>query len=298
MLLALTKRLARRLIHGRGEPQGPPLVQTLAIGAHNIREALALPPQAYEYLRIDVSSNCNLFCTYCEIGRSKAMLDLAQMREFLSHNVASVQHVYFGCGMEPTINRELGAYMLSARELVDPPGQLGIQSNGTLLHRHDFARFRAAGLNTFSLSIDSLRPATMDKLRDGTDVEQVLANLDALERAIPGLAILFSVVVSKDNYAEVPELVDFAIQRGVKEVWLRELTYQLPEVPPERAALLLEEGAFERLKATLQDRTARIRLFFLDSRQLNDTAQSYLDSIEGVSPAAARSRADARLQRS
>jgi len=286
MLLDLAKRLAGRQTARPHPPKAPPFVQTLALGAHNIREALALPRSTFDYLRIDVSSNCNLFCTYCEIGRSKTMLDLGQMREFLSRNVASVNHVVFGCGMEPTINRELGEYMLSARELVDPPGHLGIQSNGTLLHRHDFARFRAARLNMFSLSIDSLRPATMERLRDGTNLAQVLENLDALQAAIPDLEIQFSVVVSKDNYGEVPELVDFAIQRGVKEVWLRELTYQLPQVPPERTVLLLEEGAFERLQSTLQERAARIPIFFLDSRDLEDTRLSYLDSVEGQRPAA------------
>jgi MoaA/NifB/PqqE/SkfB family radical SAM enzyme len=295
MLFDLPKRLARRWFAREAVPERPPFVQTLAIGPHNMREALELPPREYEYLRIDVSTNCNLFCTYCEIGRGKAMLDPGQMREFLGRKVARVQNVYFGCGMEPTINRELGAYVLSARELVDPPGQLGIQTNGTLLHRHDFGRFRDADLNTLSLSIDSLRPDTMQHLR-GTDVQKVLDNLGALQAAIPQLAIQFSVVVSKANYAELPELIDFAIERGVQEVWLRELTYQLPQVPPERAELLLEEGAFERLKPVLQDRAARIPLFFLDSRQLNETASSYLDSMEQERPTADQGRADSRLQ--
>ena len=66
-------------------------------------------------------------------------------------------------------------------------------------------------------------------------------------------------------------------------------------MPPERAELLLADGAFERLKPELQERSARIPLYFLDAPQLHRTAVAYLDSLEHERPAALQ-RADCRLQ--
>ena len=287
MLYDLTKRLARRVI-GRNEvADKTPSVHTLVVGPYNIAEALVLPRRHYEFLRIDVSANCNLFCTYCEIGRSKGMLDPNQLREFLVKNVASVKNVMFGCAMEPTINKDLASYIQIARELVDPQGYLGIQSNGTLLHRHDYSRFLGAGLNTFSLSLDSMRPESMLKLRDGTDLKKVLENLDALRAAIPGLSVLLSVVITTGNIDQVHEVVEYAIQSGVKEVWLRQLTFQYEAVTPERAALVISDADFERLKVRLEPYRSKIPMWFLDSKQLMDTDQSYAEAIATPEPATA-----------
>jgi molybdenum cofactor biosynthesis enzyme MoaA len=256
-------------------------VQTLVVAPHNIREALTHPPRAFDFLRIDVSQNCNLFCTYCEIGRNKDMMDAALLREFLSTKVASVENIYFGCAMEPTINRNLAAHILSARELADPPGRLGIQTNGTLLHRHDLGQFHAAGLNTISLSIDSIRPDTMTELRDGTDVAQVLRNVETLRREIPSLRIEFSVVVSKRNYDEIVELIEFASGFGAQEVWLREITFQYAEVTPERQALRLEPGEFEVLKDRVRQLGSRIPVFFLDDSTIVEIDKATRSAVTG-----------------
>jgi molybdenum cofactor biosynthesis enzyme MoaA len=267
---------------GHKPEQETPHVQTLVVGPYNIQEALSHPPRSFDFLRIDVSHNCNLFCTYCEIGRSKNMMDPALLREFLSTKVTRVEHIYFGCAMEPTINRKLAEHIRSARELVDPPGRMGMQTNGTLLHRHDLGQLREAGLNALSLSIDSIRPDTMKELRDGTDVAQVLENVEALRREIPSLRLEFSVVVSRRNYDEIEELIEFASGFGAVEVWLREITFQYEELTPERRALQLEPGKFEALKERVRPLQERIPLFFLTDSTIVEIDQATRSAIAGV----------------
>ena len=240
-------------------------VHTLVVLPYTIDEALELPPREYVFLRIDVSINCNLHCVYCEIGRGKELLSLDKTSQFFQQQVKSVDHIVYGCAMEPTINRDLGQFLLAARQLANPSGDLAIQTNGILLDRHDPAIMREAGLNLISLSIDSIRPETIQVLRDGTDINRVLANIDRLRNAIPGLQIMYSTVVTSRNLSEIEELVEFAQENGVRDVWLREVTYQQENVPPERAELVLAPGQFDELERSIRARGLKIPVNFLYS---------------------------------
>jgi MoaA/NifB/PqqE/SkfB family radical SAM enzyme len=121
----------------------------------------------------------------------------------------------------------------------------------------------------------------MTELRDGTDVAQVLRNVETLRREIPSLRIEFSVVVSKRNYDEIVELIEFASGFGAQEVWLREITFQYAEVTPERQALRLEPGEFEVLKDRVRQLGSRIPVFFLDDSTIVEIDKATRSAVTG-----------------
>ena len=146
---------------------------------------------------------------------------------------------------------------------MNPPGDLAIQSNGLLLDRLDPGLLREARLNLIALSIDSVDPAVMARLRDGTDLAKVLRNVRRLRQEIPGLALLFSSVVTSTSLDGVDRLLAFAVDEGVREVWLRQVTFQYEEPTPERRALALDDSQVRGLEERLAPWREQLPVHFL-----------------------------------
>lgn len=202
------------------------------------------------------------------------MLALDKYNRFLQECVLAVKNVWLGCAMEPTINRKLTQFTLMARKIANPPGDLAIQTNGILLDRHDYKDLRRAGLTLLSLSIDSYRAKTMTELRDGIDVHRVIENVKALRETIPSLNVMFSTVVTSRNIKELKELIDFAIEFGVREIWLREVTFQYRKLTPPQEMLRLPPGKFDSLRKTLKKRMRKIPIYFLPADIIVITAKN------------------------
>lgn len=266
----------------------------LIIGPNHMKDAVHFPPRHYETLRIDVSTNCNIRCGYCQVGRGKNRIDHELAEAFFRNNVLSMQDCVVGCAMEPTIHTGLTAFMEMVHTVRPPAREFVLQTNGTLLHRHDHARMRDAGLNVLFLSIDSVNAETMRVLRDGTDVSKVLGNVDNVREAIPGIDLRFSTVVSRGNLADVEELVAFAAQTGVSQVWLREVVYDLGAPPSPDMTLGLDPGEFIELERQVRSRFAGARpeLFFLSNTLIRDDVQSYGGSLSALRNADAASAPD------
>jgi cyclic pyranopterin phosphate synthase len=168
-----------------------------------------------DYLRISVTDRCNLRCVYCmpkegvrflpasRILRYEELLRLTDL--FLTLGVRKVRIT----GGEPLIRKNIRFLFreLGNREQL---GELVLTTNGTLLSEHA-SDIRAAGVRRVNVSLDTLNPATFEKITGSHLHEKVVAGIkDAIAL---GLRIKVNVVVMKGvNDREVQDFVQYGIE--------------------------------------------------------------------------------------
>jgi MoaA/NifB/PqqE/SkfB family radical SAM enzyme len=211
---------------------------------------------SYGFLRFDPNNTCNLHCVYCHNHRSEALIDLDRFVWFLNNKVVSVSTFQIGCVMEPTLDRRLCDFMLAiAASPARPTKDLMLQTNGTLLNKHDYDKMRAAGLTLLSVSMDAADPETQRSLRGGMSLERVFRNISGFKSACPDVSIEFICTVTTANVDKVDSLVELGLGIGVMRYVFREV-YYYPDndvVDHERMpALLLSDGQFSAMRERLE----------------------------------------------
>jgi MoaA/NifB/PqqE/SkfB family radical SAM enzyme len=256
------------------------------LNVYNIKEMLARTPQEFDFVRFDPNNDCNLHCVYCHNHRSKDIVDTAEFREFLEHNIIGVENFQLGCIMEPTLDPRLCDLMLMiAHSRGKPRKMFFLQTNGILLHRHDLGEMRDAGLTHLYLSIDSADPATLRLLRGGTSISKVHSNVVAFQKTCPSARIIFITTVTSLNIHEMDALVAFGLDLGVEKFILREVFYN-PENDvvdhSKMPGILLKANDFSQMKHGLIARFGkRANFVFADAPAL-DNALDKMKADSGV----------------
>ncbi len=168
------------------------------------------------YLRLSLTTRCNLRCSYCspaERERPGDLLDRAEIRRLVEAFARlGVRRVRL-TGGEPTLRRDLLAIAADVRAI---PGieEVALTTNGHLLA--DLARpLRVAGVGRLNVSLDTLHPdrlrrlagpaATLDRVVRGLE-EAAAAGFDSLKTN--------AVVVRGLNEDELGDLARFAWAHG------------------------------------------------------------------------------------
>lgn len=175
-------------------------------------------------LFVETTTRCNLKCKACvkqSEGNDIVDGDMS-METFMAlapsfHCLESL--VLNGIG-EPLLHPHLEEFIRIARAAMPAAGWIGFQSNGSLLTEERAASLMAAGLDRICLSVDSVSSETFRMLREGGDVLDVDHALRYLNTAkkLAGKAdfeIGVEVVLMRDNFHELPEVVRWADSRGV-----------------------------------------------------------------------------------
>ena len=151
------------------------------------------------YLRLSITDRCNLRCCYCmpasgvaccghgEILRYEELLRIAKAAAELGVEKVRVT------GGEPLVRKGVVDFLA---QLAKVPGltEIALTTNGLLLAPLA-DQIRAAGVERLNVSLDSLDPDTFARITRGGDLHQVLAGLDAAERA--GLLLKLNMVVMR-----------------------------------------------------------------------------------------------------
>ena len=125
------------------DQQFDPSLRDFSLNIGNLHQALAEPPAAFEAIRFDPTLLCNLHCVYCHNAQTEERLEEEDFRRFINNNVISTNRFQMGCAMEPTMDPRLTDLMLMvAASPAKPRLAFTLQTNGTLLHRHDYAKIR------------------------------------------------------------------------------------------------------------------------------------------------------------
>lgn len=171
-------------------------------------------------LRVSLTDRCNLRCTYCmpadgiDPTPNALLLTGAEVTRLVRIAVErlDVTAVRF-TGGEPLLRHDLVDIVADAAALRPLP-DLALTTNAVGLAERA-ADLAAAGLHRVNVSLDSVDPDTYADLTRRPLLHRALAGIDAALAA--GLAVkLNAVLVPGVNEAEAPDLLAWALARGVE----------------------------------------------------------------------------------
>ncbi len=208
-------------------------------------EAYRLPPEAGkgplspinpQVVFIEVTNRCNLLCQTCprtyferEPLKSLTYQEFVQIAEQFPDMRRASLH---GIG-EPLLNKELPQIIkyLKSRQV-----EVIINSNGTLLTPKWQQDLVESGLDQYRCSIDGAEAQTYARIRGANLLPKLMEGLAGLVKTKARLRaqtprISIWCVGTKENLAELPDLVRLAARLGVPELYLQRLVYfaQEPE---------------------------------------------------------------------
>jgi cyclic pyranopterin phosphate synthase len=171
------------------------------------------------YLRVSVTDRCDFRCTYCMAEHmtflpKRDLLTLEELDRLCSAFVAKGVRKLRITGGEPLVRKNiLWLFHALSRHLASGAlDELTLTTNGSQLPKFA-AELKAAGVRRINVSLDTLRPDRFKAITRWGDFAQVMAGIDAAEKA--GLRVKLNAVALKGvNEDEMDDLVRFAHGRG------------------------------------------------------------------------------------
>ncbi|HLT76248.1 MAG TPA: radical SAM protein [Ferrovibrio sp.] len=182
-------------------------------------------PAKLQKLTIEITTLCNLKCAGCPrtMGINHGTwvdqhMDLGLFRRILDGWPVTGFVTLHGIG-EPTLHPQFVELVAMARQS-GKFQRMKVTSNGITRSPDYYAEAVRAGLDEFWISVDSFDPAIAERMRSGTKVEKLKANIAAcLERKLP---LHISMVVSAVNYRDIPETLRQLRELGAPPVHMQE----------------------------------------------------------------------------
>ncbi len=196
------------------------------ISYKNINKFKYPAPIDFGLILFDSNLACNLHCVYCHNNRSTDVVSEEDFKNFIDIQVKSIKDFQIGCAMEPTMDKRMNNFIkMVGQTHAKPTGMFRIQTNGILLHKHDYEVWENCGVNMLSVSVDTLDPDIHKVLRGGSDIKKIIKNIEDVRKKCPKLKMWFITTVSSDNINLLPELIKYGIDIGVKGIELRKMYY-------------------------------------------------------------------------
>jgi cyclic pyranopterin phosphate synthase len=170
-----------------------------------------------EYLRLSVTDRCDLRCAYCIPEGFKGFEEPEHWLNF--DEVERLLGLFASLGMkrvrltggEPLLRRNVVGLV---KRIAGLPGieDISLSTNATQLAgmAQDLKR---AGVSRLNVSLDSLRPETVEKINGRPALDKILAGLEGA-RAAGFAPIKVNMVVMRENADEVDDVVAYCMQRG------------------------------------------------------------------------------------
>jgi len=189
---------------------------------------LPLPHELY----IESTTRCNEFCDQCprtHLGR-EADRDITpdEVRQIIEQVPELERVVLHGLG-EPLLNARLPEIitLLRARNI-----WVLFNSNGLLLNERRGRALIEAGLSELRISLDGATPGTYARIRGVHEraLPLIVRNFTAFERLkremgveYPSTSLWFTAM--RENFHELPQVVEIAAQTGIREVYVQRFIY-------------------------------------------------------------------------
>jgi molybdenum cofactor biosynthesis enzyme MoaA len=197
-----------------------------------------LSPLTYEFVAADITSNCNLRCTFCINDfsriRGNTFMEEATFEKLLTLiPLVNGCNFFVSCLFEPTIHPSF----ISSLEKIPPKyrNKVYFTTNlSTKLSRQDFQRLSRVNIHHINISIDSLHRDTFEKLRQKANFELFIDNLRCLKEVFSGAArpprLRYTTVALKPNLDEIPNLVETCAQKYMAYTHEIRHVYQVPHL--------------------------------------------------------------------
>jgi cyclic pyranopterin phosphate synthase len=179
-----------------------------------------------DYVRISITDRCDFRCVYC---MSEDMSFLPRSQVLTLEEIAELGRAFVELGVrkiritggEPLVRRN-ALWLFRQLGQLDGLKELVLTTNGSQLTRQATA-LREAGVKRINISLDSLRPKRFERITRTGRLDQVLAGIDAAVEAGFERIKLNSVILKGRNEDEVPDLVRFAVDRGIDISFIEEM---------------------------------------------------------------------------
>jgi len=182
----------------------------------------------------NLTRNCNLHCNHCYMDATTSKEEEMSLEDGirLIDDLAELKvPVLILTGGEPLMSRNFYAYAIHAREM---GLRTVISTNGTLITPEVARLLKEVDIRYVGVSIDSTDPARHDRFRgvEGSYIKAMNGLRNAKE---VGLRTGLRVTLTRDNWHEIPRLLDLALDEGIPRFCLYHL------VPTGRGAFMVEK---------------------------------------------------------
>jgi GTP 3',8-cyclase len=179
-----------------------------------------------DYIRLSITDRCDFRCQYC-MGEDVSFLprdDVLSLEEcsrivsiFLKLGVTKVRIT----GGEPLVRKNA---MWLFESIGQMPGlaELVTTTNGSQLNTFAMP-LKKAGVSRINISLDSLNPSTFQKITRVGRLEQVLAGIEASQKAGFRKIKLNTVLMKGLNDHELFDLIDFSIHQNLDISFIEEM---------------------------------------------------------------------------
>ena len=174
-------------------------------------------------LFVEVTTRCNLTCGMCvkqngSGGISEGIMSAYTFEALIPSFLHLDSLVLNGIG-EPLLHPQLEMFIARAKSLLPAHAWVGFQSNGMALNDQRASSLVDAGLDLICLSVDTVSADRFRSIRNGGEMQGILAALSSLNkakarRAGHDLRIGIEFVLMRNNLAELPDVVRWAGRNG------------------------------------------------------------------------------------
>lgn len=180
------------------------------------------------FANIEITTHCNLSCRFCM--RTRKGLHGEHMSSNLFRRILERLHhayrvTFVGLG-EPLLHPEIKDFIALAK---DQGRHTALVTNGLALDRKTAEKLIRTGLDSIVFSIDAPNQALAGRLRSGTDLERVVANIkcftDMERTAGRQMSKAAFTALSMASLHALDELVDLVAGLGVDVLMLSDLNF-------------------------------------------------------------------------
>ena len=180
-------------------------------------------PQHPRSIQIELTTRCNLSCSYCTQSELKIKEDvpIERLIAVLDRvDFSQVDNVDFTGLGEPMLHPRLHEVIREIKKR-GQPSSLRIVTNGTVLTPSRVKEVCDAGITSIAFSIDSINPERFARSRGGAKLEKVLNNLEFLvdyrnKQQLHGLEIKIKAVLIDHPYEEAEGLLQLSARLGIE----------------------------------------------------------------------------------
>lgn len=176
---------------------------------------LAFSEQKRPLIFWNLTSSCNLSCSQCYINadsrQSKDELSTQEAYRLIDEAVASRTPLLMFSGGEPLVRPDFWELLSYAKDM---GVRVAVSSNGILITKDVAKRLKENNVEYVGISLDGAKASTHDMIRGRKGSFD--SSINALKNCIEiGIKCGIRITATKDNYKEIPDLIDLAVKLGV-----------------------------------------------------------------------------------
>lgn len=189
-----------------------------------------MPAVKIKNIRLAIDESCNLFCPSCRNKQifyksGPELKKRISIADKIIDHLKSQRHetnVHIGSDGDPFASLVYRYFIKNTKHLEHL--KFSLQTNGLLVKKmYKKNKEMFDRLTVLNISIDGATKGTYEKLRLGGNFEMILENLEFIKQIKEKFIFNLHMVVQKDNWHEMPLMLDIAHKYDVDKVYFNKI---------------------------------------------------------------------------